>query len=341
MTGKQLSGSKILITDYIWPDLNVEQEIMGNLGAEVVAAPDGDEKTLADLARDADAIITCFAMVTENVLRTATKCLMVSRYGVGVDNIDVDTATELGMVVAYVPDYCTDEVSDHTMALLLALNRRILPFDRFARTEGWGTLPLTLPVLRLRGKVLGLVGMGRIGREVCRKAQTFGMKVLAWDPYLSPEQFAAAGVESASFESMLKEADFVSVHAPLNSETKGIISAREFGLMKPTAYIINCARGPVVDEAALINALHEKEIAGAGLDVLESPHPSPDNPLFTMDNVIITPHAAFFSQESFIELRTRASQAVVDVLSGRTPGNVANPQVFPNTKAKFSDKSLK
>lgn len=329
MTGKPLSGRKVLITDYIWPDLEVEQKVMAGLGAQVVVAPDGSEATLAGLVRDADAIVTCFASVTGNVLRAAPRCVMVSRYGVGVDNIDVAVATELGMVVAYVPDYCTDEVSDHAMSLLLALNRRLLLFDRFARTEGWGTVPLTLPVIRLRGKVLGLVGMGTIGREVCRKAQAFGMRVLAWDPYLTPEQFKAVGAEPASFESMLGEADFVSVHTPLDSETKGIIGERAFGLMKPTAYIINCARGPVVDETALIAALRKGMIAGAGLDVLESALPSQDNPLFAMDNVIVTPHTAFFSQDSLIELRTRASQAVVDVLSGRVPGNVANPQVLP------------
>ncbi len=338
MTAKPLSGRRVLITDYIWPDLDVEQKVMADLGARVVTAPDGSEATLAGLARDADAIITCFAPVTATVLRAATECVMVSRYGVGVDNIDVATATELGMVVAYVPDYCMDEVSDHVISLLLALNRRLLHFNRYARVEGWGTVPLTLPVMRLRGKVLGLVGMGRIGREVCRKAQTFGMRVLVSDPYLSAEQFKALGAESASFETVLSEADFVSVHAPLNSETKGIIGERAFGLMKPTAYIINCARGPVVDEAALIEALRKGKIAGAGLDVLESSLPSHDNPLFAMDNVIVTPHVAFFSQESLIELRTRASQAVVDVLTGRVPGNLANPQVLPNSRAKLADR---
>ncbi len=337
MTEKPLTGHKVLITDYIWPDLEVEQKLLGGLGAQVVAAPDGNEATLEDLARDAGAILTCFAPVTGKVLRAAPKCVMVSRYGVGLDNIDVAAATELGMVVAYVPEYCKDEVSDHAVMLLLALNRRLLPLDRFARTKGWGTVPLTLPVMRLRGKVLGLVGLGSIGREVCRKAQAFGMKVLAWDPYLNPEQFNAIGAESASFEDMLSKADFVSVHAPLNPETKGMIGPRAFDLMKTTAYIINCARGPVVDEAALIDALRTGKIAGAGLDVLESPLPSQDNPLFAMDNVIVTPHTAFFSQGSLIELRTRASQAAVDALTGRVPGDVANPQVLPNARAKLEN----
>lgn len=339
MSGKPLSGHKVLITDYIWPDLKVEEELMGGLGVEIIAAPDGSEETLTSLAREADAILTCFAPVTGNVLQAAPKCVMVSRYGVGMDNIDVEAATGLGMVVAYVPDYCTDEVSDHTMALLLALNRRLFPFDRFARTEGWGTVPLTLPVVRLRGKVLGLMGLGSIGRAVCRKAQAFGMRVLAWDPYLGTEQFQAMGAEPVSFETMLSEADYVSIHAPLNSETKGMIGERAFSLMKSTAYIINCARGPVVDEAALIEALRKGEIAGAGLDVLESPLPSQDNPLFAMDNVIVTPHVAFFSRDSLIELRTRASQAAIDVLTGRVPANVANPPVLTNTRAKLVDRS--
>ena len=336
MAKKPLSGKKVLITDYIWPDLEVEERVMGSLGAELVIAPNGSEPVLADLAGAADAIVTCFAPVTGSVLRAASGCVMVSRYGVGVDNIDVVTATELGMVVAYVPDYCMDEVSDHTISLLLALSRRVLPFNEYARTEDWGTVPLSLPVMRLRGKTLGLVGMGRIGSEVCRKAQAFGIKVMVWDPFLSPEKAEAAGAEPVSFEAMLSKADFVSIHVPLNPETKGIIGKNAFDLMKPSAFIINSARGPVVDEAALIRALEEGKIAGAGLDVMESSHPSRDNPLFSMDNVIITPHVAFFSQESLIELRTRTSSAVVDVLSGRKPGNIANPEVFPDTRAKFA-----
>ena len=338
MAKKPLSGKRVLITDYIWPDLEVEEKVMGGLGAELVIAPDGSEPVLAELAGNSDAIVTCFAPVTENVLRAASGCVTVSRYGVGVDNIDVDTATELGMVVAYVPDYCMDEVSDHTISLLLALSRRLLPFNTYARTEDWGTVPLSLPVMRLRGKTLGLVGMGRIGSEVCRKARVFGMKVLVWDPYLGPDQVEAIGAELVSFESMLSEADFVSIHVPLNPETRGVIGKNAFELMKPTSYLINSARGPVVDESALTKALEEEKIAGAGLDVMESPHPSKDNPLFSMDNVIITPHVAFFSQESLIELRTRASSAVVDILSGRVPGNIANPEVFPNTRTKSAEK---
>ena len=335
MTENSPAKYKVLITDYIWPSIDVETRMLEEVGAVPVVAPDGREETLIDLARDADAIITCFASVTGNVLRGASKCVVVSRYGVGVDNIAVETATELGMVVAYVPDYCVDEVSDHTMALLLALNRRVLPFDRYAREESWATVPLTLPVLRLRGSVLGIIGLGRIGRAVCHKARAFGMEVLAYDPYIDDSAFDVIGARSVPMDTLLKESDFVTVHMPLVAETQGMIGEGQFRLMKPTAFLINCARGPLVDEQALIKALKEGEVAGAALDVLESPLPSPDNPLFKMENVLLTPHVAFFSQQSLEELQSRAAGAVVDVLSGKLPDNVINPDVLSHSRAKL------
>jgi len=328
--------SKILITDYIWPTIEIEERMAEEAGVTLVVAPDGNEETLVNLAKDVDGIITNFASVTENVLRAASKCVVVSRYGVGVDNIDVGVATELGMVVTYVPDYCMDEVADHTMAFLLALNRMLVPFDRFAREKSWGSVPLTLPVMRTRELVLGIVGLGRIGVAVCRRARALGMEVLAWDPYIEDSAFEAVGAKSVSMETVLQEADFVTVHTPLNDETRGFIGEREFGLMKPSAYIINCARGPIVDEAALIEALQEKEIAGAALDMVESPLPSPDNPLFKMDNVLITPHVAFFSRQSLQELQARAMGAVIDALNGKMPGNVYNPDVLSHSRAKLT-----
>lgn len=328
--------SKILITDYIWPTIEIEQRMAEEAGVTLVVAPDGNEETLIDLAKDADGIITNFASVTGNVLRAASKCVVVSRYGVGVDNIDVRVATELGMVVTYVPDYCMDEVADHTMAFLLALNRMLVPFDRFAREKSWGAVPLTLPVMRTRELVLGIVGLGRIGVAVCRRARALGMEVLAWDPYIEDSAFEVAGAKSVSMETVLQESDFVTVHTPLNDETRGFIGEREFGLMKPSAYIINCARGPIVNEATLIEALQGKEIAGAALDVVESPLPSPDNPLFKMDNVLITPHVAFFSRQSLQELQSRAMGAVIDALNGKMPGNVYNPDVLSHSRARLT-----
>ena len=326
---------KVLITDYIWPSLEVEERALEEVEAVAVVAPDGGEETLAALAEDVDGILTCFAPVTDRVLRAASRCMVVSRYGVGVDNIDVDAATELGMVVAYVPDYCVDEVSDHTLALLLALNRKLVHFDRYAREESWGKVPLTLPVARLRGRVLGIIGLGRIGHEVCRKARAFGMEVLAHDPYISDKVFAAIGARPVSLDTLLRESDFVTLHTPLTAETIGLIGEPQLRLMKPTALLINCARGPVVDEQALVTALREGWIAGAGLDVLQSPLPTPDNPLLQMENVLVTPHVAFFSRESLHELRSRAVGGVVNVLRGEVPDNVANPSVLSHSRAKL------
>jgi D-3-phosphoglycerate dehydrogenase len=322
-----LEGKKVLLTDYIWPELEIEERMAGESGFTLVVAPNGEEETLATLAKDVDGIITCFASVTEKVLRAAEKCLVVSRTGVGVDNIHVATATELGMWVAYVPDYCMDEVAEHVMSIVLALNRMLVPFDRTAREKSWGTVPLMVPVMRMSDQVLGIVGLGRIGSAVCRRAKGFGMEVLACDPYLDDGAFDAAGARKVSLDDLLRQSDYVTLHTPLNDETLKLIGERELRLMKPSAYLINCARGPIVDEQALIAALDGKEIAGAGLDVVESPLPASDNPLFKMDNVIVTPHVAFFSQPSLRELRTRTTAALIDVLNGSMPENVFNPEV--------------
>ncbi len=333
---KRPARYKVLITDYVWPSIEAEAQVLAEAGATWVVAPNSREETLTALARDADAILTCFAPVTDGVIRAATRCVVVGRYGVGVDNIAVDTATELGIVVTYVPDYCVEEVSDHTIGLVLALNRRLLTFDRSVRQEGWGTVSLDLPVLRLRGSTLGIVGLGRIGRAVCRKALAFGMQVLAWDPYIDEEVFATAGARAASLDDLLQESDFVTLHTPLTPETRGLIGEPQLRLMKPTAFLVNCARGPLIDEEALLRALREGWIAGAGLDVLQEAHPPRDHPLFEMDNVLITPHVSFFSQQSVHELEVRAATEVVRVLRGEMPENVANPSVLSHSRAKLA-----
>lgn len=325
---------KVLITDCIWSGLDIETRVLAECDATPMAAPDGKEETLAALARDAHGILTCFAPVTPRVLQAASNCVVVARYGVGVDNIAVDAATKLGMLVTYVPDYCMDEVSDQTMGYIIALNRRFPAFERLARQGNWASLPLDTPVLRLRGSVLGIMGLGRIGRAVCLKARAFGMEALAFDPYISEDDFQKVGATPCSREELLKRSDFVTVHTPLNEETRGLISQQELRLMKPSAFLINCARGPIVDEAALVEALRQGWIAGAGLDVLQSSHPPASHPLFSMDNVIVTPHTAFFSQQSLQELRARAAQSVVAVLKGQMPEHVYNIAVLPHARAK-------
>ena len=319
---------KVLVTDYVWPSIEPEKAVLAKIGAELVVAPDSGENTLAEMARDVDGILTCFAQVTGRVLQAAEKCVVVGRYGVGVDNIAVDVATELGMAVTYVPDYCVEEVSDHVMGLLLTWNRRVAYFDRLVKASGWGSLSLTMPILRLCGKKLGIVGFGRIGQAVCRKALAFGLEVLTSDPFVAADTATQLGAKMVDMQELLKESDFVTLHSPLIPETRNMIGAAELRLMKPTAFLVNCARGPLIDEDALHEALRDSRIGGAGLDVLVEAHPAPDHPLLRMENVIITPHVAFFSEEAVLELEERAAGEVAAVLQGRMPDNLVNKEVL-------------
>ena len=329
------NSPRILITDFVWPSTAPEREaLVAGLGdgVEVIEAPDGSEATLAALAVDCDGIMTCFAQVTPAVVRAAERCRVISRYGVGVDNIAVDVATELGIPVTYVPDYCVDEVSDHVMALLLTWNRQVGFYDGVARAGRWEGTPSPHPLTRLRGQTIGILGFGRIGRAVADKARAFGLSVVTHDPYLPADAQLPTGVTATSLEDLLAASDYVTVHTPLNDETRGLIGADAFERMKPSAYIINCARGPIIDEPALVEALRNGQIAGAGLDVMESSAPPADHPLFTMDNVIVTPHVAFLSRQSVLELEVRTARATVDVLQGRMPEFLVNPAVLPHSR---------
>lgn len=327
---------KVLVTDFVWPSTDPEREVLAQIGAEVIEAPDGSEETLVSLAVDCDAIMTCFAQVTEKVVRSAQKCMVISRYGVGVDNIAVDAATELGIPVTYVPDYCIDEVSDHVMALLLSWNRQIGFYDRVAKEGRWEGTRSPVPLVRLRGRTMGVVGLGRIGRAVAAKAQAFGLNVLAHDPFLPTDGPRPEGVELVDLPSLLERSDYVSLHTPLSDETRGLIGANELALMKPSAFLINCARGPIIDETALYIALRDGQIGGAGLDVMEQALPPADHPMFQLNNLLVTPHVGFLSQESVHELEVRTAKATVDVLQGRMPEFLVNPPVLPHSRIKLS-----
>jgi len=257
------------------------------------------------------------------------RCRVISRFGIGVDNVDIGAATSAGIVVTRVPDYCLDEVSDHALTLLLALARKI-PFANARVQAGRWEMPAVVPLHRLRGSVLGLVGFGRIPQLVAPKAQAFGFRVVAFDPYVPAEVFARAGVASVDFAELLKVSDFVSIHCPLSPETRGLFGADAFRRMKPSAGVVNTARGPIVDEAALAVALDRGQLAGAALDVM-SEEPPVNSPLLGRDNVVLTPHVSFYSEESLVELQTKAAQEVVAVLSGRAPRNAVNPEVRPRT----------
>jgi D-3-phosphoglycerate dehydrogenase len=282
------------------------------------------------VARNADAVLVTYAKITAEMISQMTRCRIIARFGIGVDNVDIPAATKAGIVVTRVPDYCIDEVSDHTMALLLALARKI-PFANSRAHAGHWEMPAVVPIYRLRGSVLGLVGFGRIPRLVAPKAKAFGLKVISYDPLVSRETMNRAGVERVEFSDLVSVSDHISIHAPLLPETDHLFNASIFCKMKPTAYLINTARGPIVDEQALAQALDRGHLAGAALDVLSHEPPSA-SPLFGRENVILTPHMSFYSAESLIDLQRKAAEEVVRVLSGDAPLNPLNPEALQSSR---------
>ena len=326
---------RILITDYVWPNVDPEKRILKQINADVIVAPDPSEKTLINLSKDVDGILTCFAKVTENVVEAAKNCVVIGRYGVGTDNISVETATNLGIIVTYVPDYCTEEVSDHTIGLILSWNRKITFHNKDTKEFGWGNAGLGMRIMRLSEKTLGIIGFGRIGRSVARKAKAFGMNVAVYSPSLQDAQAKESGVNKVSLETLLKTSHFVSLHTPLNEKTQGMIGEKEISLMRSDAILINCARGGLIHEESLFKALAKNYIAGAALDVMEDLQPAIDNKIIQLENTLITPHTAFFSQESVLELQEKAATSVVQVLQSKMPENVYNKSVLPHARMKI------
>jgi D-3-phosphoglycerate dehydrogenase / 2-oxoglutarate reductase len=318
---------RVLITDRAWPDCSIERDVLKSVGAEVVEAPRTDEQTLISLARDADAIGTNWAPVTANVIRAATRCKTVARFGIGLDNISVPTATGLGIPVTNVPDYCVSEVSDHALALLLAAARNVAFFH--TRTKaGEYQLSAGAPMRRLSEMTLGLIGFGHIARALFPKARALGMTVIANTRRLDD---CGTGCTMVPLDELLVRSDFVSLHAPLTDSTRHMISGPQLARMKPTAWLINTSRGGLIDNAALKEALAAGRIGGAALDVFEPEPPDLSDALYKNERVIVTPHAAFVSAESLHELRLRASRQIADALEGKRPANVVNPEVYAHT----------
>jgi D-3-phosphoglycerate dehydrogenase len=321
-----MATHKILITDYAWPDLGIERRILAEIGGELVVADGSDAASLAALATEVDAIMTCWARVPEQVITAAPKCRIVARFGIGLDNIDVSCCTRRGIPVTNVPDYCLTEVAEHTLAMLLALARNVAVFHwdtksgRYDRQAG-GELR------RIEGQTLGVVGLGRIGRTVASKAQALGLNVIA---ATRTRRDAPAAVEICKLEELLARSDFVSLHLPLSDETRHLIGADQFALMKPTAYLINTARGDLIDHRALAQALRENRLAGAALDVQSPEPPDLSQPPYDDPRVIVTPHAAFVSTESLELLRERTASQVRARLCGEVPPNIVNPEALDN-----------
>ena len=308
----------IAVTDSPFPSLDPARAALARIDPELRLAKSASADDILAVARDADAILVTYAKLSGDLLRQLTRCKAIGRFGLGVDNIDIPAALERGITVTYVPDYCMQEVSDHAMALLLALARKIPLSNALVQAGRWD-MPALVPIHRLAGRVLGLVGFGNIPRALAPKAKAFGLRVVAHDPYVAQQAVVAAGVESVSFDRLLEISDFVSVHAPLLPATRGLFNAEVLRKMKKGACLINTARGPLVDEDALVSALDAGHLAGAALDVVAvEPLPN-DSGLIGRDNVVLTPHTAFYSVEALNELQTKCAADVARVLSGEAP----------------------
>lgn len=316
---------KVVLTDFGSPENELEAEVLRNSGLDIVLVrlnartPDA----LFPEVEDADALLVQWVNINADVIRRLRKCKIISRYGIGVDMIDLQAAGERGIPVCNVGDYCIEEVSTHTLGFLLMLNRRLLIQHQHVMGGKWGGIPGGAPE-RLSSQTIGVVGLGNIGRAVAQKAAALGLRVIAHDPYLSANDAKTLGIELLALDDLLHRSDYVAVHCPLTPETRHLFGEAQFGMMKPTAYLINMARGPIVDQVALHTALSTGQIAGAALDVLDKEPPTPDDPLLTLDNVLITPHTSSWSTQGIVALRCGAAENIVTVLRGDAPRFVVN-----------------
>ena len=326
------SRYQVMITDCDHGSIEEEKEELGRIGAELILAQISEEEDLIRVCKEADGLINQYAILNRNVLNHLPKCKVVARYGVGVDSIDLRAATDLGIIVANVPDYCIDEVATHTVAMLLTLIRKTAFFDRKVKSSQWD-FRQGASIHRIQGKILGLIGCGKIGFEVAKRISIFGVKVMAFDPYIHS---TGEKIELTDLETILRKSDFISIHCPLNESTRHLISEKEFKKMERKPFLFNTSRGPIVNEKALIQALEEGRISGAGLDVLETEPPGSENPMLKMENVIFSPHVGFYSEESISDLKRRTAKNVSDVLMGRRPGSVVNQEVISKTRATIS-----
>lgn len=315
--------SKIVIADYYYEHLEAEKKEIARLDAILEDYHCSTEEEVIAVAKDADALVVQFAPITRHVINHLEKCRLIVRYAIGVDNIDVQAATEKNIWVCNVPDYSLDEVSNQAIVLLLACAKKLPLLARDVRKGNWD-YTVAKPLYRVSGKTLGLVGLGRIPSLVAHKMRGFGVDVIAHDPYVSPETAAALDVRLVDFDTLLRESDYLSVHCPLNDATRHMFGRKQFAKMKNSAIFINTARGGIVCEKDLIAALQNGDIAAAGLDVCEQEPIARDNPLLAMDNVIVTPHIAWYSVEAIQSLQQKVGEEVVRVLSGEKPRNPVN-----------------
>lgn len=319
---------KIVITDYRFPDVEQERRAVEAAGGTLTTGQAITEEQVADLCKDADGVLTARAPIGARAISAMQRCRIIVRYGIGVDTVDVAAATKRGILVANVPDYCLDEVSDHALALLMMLSRQMLPAIALAKEDTWAVAKMP-PLQRLRGQTCGLIGCGRIGSLLAGKVKALGMSVIIHDPYLSEPRAREMGAELVSLDALLARADFISLHAPLNDATHHLLGEAAFAKMKKTASIINTARGGLIDEAALLAALDAGKIFGAGLDVLESETAvtAIRSALVRHPKMIVTAHTAWLSQQARALLQLRAIEQALACLRGEMPYGLVNREL--------------
>jgi len=320
-----LTEPTVLVTDYDYQSLEIEERVLSQHGVRLLTAQCRSPEEVIRAGQEAQILLSQYAPITAEVFAALPQVLGAIRYGKGYDNIDVDGATAAGVWVVNLPDYSDEEVAEHTIGLILCLNRKLCAMNR-AVHEGQWDVSAFIPIRPLQGQTLGIVGIGRIGRVVANRALDLGMRVLAHDPYMSDETIAGRGVRPMSLDDLLSTADFITLHAPLTSETQHMMGLAQFRQMKPTAYLVNTSRGRLIDESALMQALEEGLIAGAALDVLEQEPPSPDNPLLSSEKLILTPHAAWYSEASAERLHRIPAEEACRILAGQEPMAAVNRQ---------------
>lgn len=312
------------------PLLQKEKELFFKEELRITTAKDCSEPYLADAVGGYDALLVVYAQVTRKIIEAGGNLKVIVRYGIGADNIDIAAATENGIVVTYCPEYHLPTVAEHIVGLMFALTRHLVESDRHVKTGRWDYTKFL--GADMEGKTVGILGLGRIGRVVAQKALALGMHVLGCDTYLTAAQIDVEGFLTADFEAVVQNADFLVLSLPLTDQTRNLVNAETLAKMKPSAFLINTARGPIVDEEALYDALGTGRIAGAALDVLNKEPPDPHHKLFGLDNVILTPHSAWYTREAMERLEMTAAKSAMDVLHGRKPQYVRNPEVLVKLK---------
>ena len=304
-----MSKLRIVITDSTFPNADIERKELAPLDAELVTAQCKTEEDVLAVTRDADALMVQWAPITRRVMEEMKHCRFISRYGVGIDMIDLEAAKDHGITVQNVPDFCVEEVASHTLGLLLAIGRKLVWQDQLVHKGVWSVVPTIGPVNRFQGQTLGVVGVGRIGMRFAEMAAPLGFRILAYD--VQPPKNLGP-VQLADFDTLLRQSDFISLHCPLTKDTRHLMDAAAFAKMKKGSYLLNVSRGPVVDSQALVDALSNGHLAGAALDVFEQEPLPADGPLLKLDNVILTPHLASYSLEAAVQLRRDVARHVTE-----------------------------